>query len=368
MIIVQTRSSAVNNWELCQQQYFLTYGLGYESRVGVKAIKGTACHKVLEILALITQSGKYEYKDEIVDIKFTKEQWFAEEHLSVEKIDKLNSTRVNKSTYLYDCRIPYGQIQYGGEVVEQIIQQVYKYYTERSELKFAPVDLKDVRNYVHIVLDYKNRIFDPRKRNVFAVEQRFSLEIPGKEFTYNYDFDGTNISGQLRINGTIDFITKIDDETLEIIDYKSGLRTDFATGEVKTFKKLQDDKQLMLYYYAARRLFPQYKNIIMSIFFIRDGGAFTLNYDDATIPKVLKNLKKHFDVVRYTEYPKMLSEDQSDFRCNRVCHYYKQTSPCGTTNMCKFINNIIQEIGINETINKYKNSKFDYHNYQSPGE
>ena len=40
---------------MCEQQYFGEYVLGWRGPSGQKADKGTICHKVLEILAVINE-------------------------------------------------------------------------------------------------------------------------------------------------------------------------------------------------------------------------------------------------------------------------------------------------------------------------
>jgi hypothetical protein len=43
---------------------------------------------------------------------------------------------------------------------------------------------------------------------------------------------------------------------IEVIDWKTGRRLDWATGEEKTYEKLCSDPQLLLYNYAISKLIP----------------------------------------------------------------------------------------------------------------
>ena len=81
------------------------------------------------------------------------------------------------------------------------------------------------------------------------------------------------------MKGTIDLITKPSEDTLEIIDWKTGRRLDWATGQEKTQEKLETDPQLMIYFYAAKKLYPEIKNCIVTIFFINDGGPFSVSFN-----------------------------------------------------------------------------------------
>ena len=41
------------------------------------------------------------------------------------------------------------------------------------------------------------------------------------------------LKGQLAIKGTIDLVTKLNDDTIEVVDWKTGRRMDWTTGEVQ---------------------------------------------------------------------------------------------------------------------------------------
>ena len=106
--------------------------------------------------------------------------------------------------------------------------------------------------------------------------------------------DGTKATGQLAIKGTIDLVTQIDDGVIEVIDWKTGQRKNWATGEEKTYEKLLEDPQLLLYNYAISRLYPDYEQAIMSIFFIRDGGPFSMCFDKSDLKKRYNQIQTNF--------------------------------------------------------------------------
>jgi len=92
---------------------------------------------------------------------------------------------------------------------------------------------------MHKALLYNHGQFDPRNRNIVSVEQKFDFIIDRPWAQYEYKLpDGTIEKGTLAFKGTIDLITKINDTTLESIDWKTGKRLDWNTGEVKTWKKI----------------------------------------------------------------------------------------------------------------------------------
>lgn len=82
-------------------------------------------------------------------------------------------------------------------------------------------------------------------RDILAVEQEFRLPV-----------------GDFEVLGYIDRVDRIDDETVEIIDYKSN-RLLFTRDEVA------NDLQLSLYHMAAQQLWPWAKNIRLAFHMLR---------------------------------------------------------------------------------------------------
>lgn len=150
--------------------------------------------------------------------------------------------------------------------------------------------------------------------------------------------------------------------------HNTGQRLDWATGEVKTYGKLCTDMQLMLYYYAASRLYPMIENIYITIFFIRDGGPFTICFEPKDKKIMEERLKEHYFKVKNCTLPKMVSPDQSDFRCNRLCTFFRNKWEGSNKNQCRFIHDELHQIGMDKVIDKYKVKNFDAGFYQSPGE
>ena len=78
MIITYFRSSSYNAHNMCPQQYFIEYNLGWRGLSGQKADKGTIVHKVLEILAFIKmyqQDEKVSASEKDADINKTRKKY-----------------------------------------------------------------------------------------------------------------------------------------------------------------------------------------------------------------------------------------------------------------------------------------------------
>ena len=78
MLVSYIRSSSYNNYDYCQQQYYINYVLGYGSTSSKKAQMGTIVHKVMECLARAKkalQDGKKSFKDDVLGrIRITKDK------------------------------------------------------------------------------------------------------------------------------------------------------------------------------------------------------------------------------------------------------------------------------------------------------
>lgn len=289
MICTYLRSSSFNTYSLCPHKYYLDYVLKLDNPAGKAAAKGTIVHKVMEILALETLA-KQNQKTEFVD-----------EHLGAFSI---------------------------GINIEEIIDQAFGYYlTSNEHLDFVEKDRLDCHNWVMKALSYHNGTFDPRKRKIVAVEKEFDLEITEPWAAYNFKIHGEKISGQLAMKGTIDLVTEVDSKTIEAYDWKTGKRTKFPTSVPKELKDFEDDPQLQIYYWALSQLYPEYEHILLTIYYINDGGPFTVVFNKDVLETIAKKIKKKFTSIKNDETPqqkkgwwcKICAHSKNDFEsCNRI--------------------------------------------------
>jgi hypothetical protein len=329
---------------MCAQQYLLEYVLGMKSPSNKKADKGTIIHKVLEILAYIKlteQNNETVYVDDI--------------------LGSINIKKYNLNT---------------------IIESVYKYYsTQFKHHKWDIKDYKDCHLWVNKALESHNGSFDPRNRDILQPEQRFDIVIEKPWAKYSYQTKDGLLEGYLAIKGTIDLITKVNDNTIEIIDWKSGKRLDWATGEEKTLDKLQNDPQLKIYHYAVSQLYPNIEHVMVSINFINDGGPFTICYDKSDLLSTEEMLRKKFQIIKNTEVPKL----NKTWKCTKLCHFGKTTfedshllpiveyrdgqvtSKDQFMTKCEQIKHDIEIKGIKNVVDEYTTPGYSVGKYKAPG-
>ena len=339
MIVTYIRSSSYNNYEYCQMQYFITYVLGHRSISGKKAQLGTIVHKVMECLA----SCKKHLQD--------KER----KSMSImdDAIGKINFTPKSLYTKAFVCRL---------------LKRSYEYYSDNCVHNYTNADFKFCQKSVDDALSYNDGQFDPRNRKIVAAEPQFDIPIEQDWAKFKYKMpDGETIKGQLAIKGTIDLVTEVSDGVIEVIDWKTGRRLNWATGEEKTYEKLIEDPQLLLYNYAISKLFPEYEQAIMSIFYIRDGGPFSMCFDNEDQEKFLGMLEKRFKQIKRNNFPRPISQNRSNFKCTKLCHFYKNKWPGTNQSMCEYIDDHLKALGEDETIEKCTRDGFNIGYYEAPG-
>lgn len=330
---------------MCEQQYFLEYVLGYRSPSNKKADKGTICHKVLEILAhikLCNQNNETIYNDDLI-----------------------------------------GQIDINLYDLDKITRDVYSHYTSQfKHHEWTPTDLKDCLKWVNKAIVDHNGAFDPRTRTIVQPEQHFDIVIDKPWADYSYKTKDINLEGKLAIKGTIDLITKVNDSTLEVIDWKTGRRLDWATGQEKTLEKLYNDPQLKIYHYALSKLYPEYDHIIMSINFINDGGAFSMCFDKSDLNETENLIRKKFEQIKSCKKPRL----SKSWKCTKLCYFgknifenhpsvlpileYRDNQLCGKGNymtMCEQIKHDIELKGMDSVVDEYTTPGYTIGAYKAPG-
>lgn len=345
MIVTYIRSSSYNNYDFCQMQYFLTYNLGWRGNSGKKADMGTMAHKVMEILA-----GLKKFQQDNPRKKYL-----------VIDDDKCGNVRVHKDKLSSD------------DFVDKLTQKSIDAYGALSTHKFYRKERAEIRATVETFLTWNNGQFDPRLRNVYYPEPHFDIAIEEDWAKFEYELNGKKVSGQLAIKGTIDLVTLVNDDTIEVVDWKSGRRLNWATGKEKTYVKMKDDPQLLLYFYAMSKMFPEFKNRIMSIFFYKDVDGevdpvpYSFCFTEADETRFLEMLKKRFEEIKQNENPQVLDPTRRDFRCKYLCHFCKNSFEGESESMCITTEKELVQLGMDKVVEKRTAPGFNIGHYEAPG-
>ena len=345
MLVTYVRSSSYNNYAYCEMQYFMTYVLGHYSKSGKKADMGTMVHKVMEVLAGLKKYHQDNPRARILRV-------------DDDAIGKFKCARADLNT---------------DELVDKLIDLSIESYGKDSAHTFNSKDRKEIAKTAWCFLKHSEGQFDPRARNIHFPEPHFDIPIEEDWAKFDYEVDGKIIKGQLAIKGTIDLVTLINDDTIEVIDWKTGRRMDWATGEVKDYKKLENDPQLLLYYYAISKLYPEFPNRIMSIFFYKDKDGnpdphpFSLCFAKEDEARFLEMLKNRVTEIRNNIMPKPLDPNRNHWKCKSLCHFCKNDWPGTDEKMCIYIEKYLKKHGMEKTVADCSREGFDIGFYEAPG-
>lgn len=342
--------SSMGSWSSCQLKWYFSYILNMRDEPNKKALMGNIVHSVAEVLGLIKieiQNGKQEgvvNTEEIKDVLWDEVSFLYPSILNKEEVDLINKSRINKQTYISDCNLSIGTIRLGRDFVNSLITKSWDYYTRKyNTIDWTKSDNRDVINWTWMLLEE----LDIRKLNIIGCEVPFDLPIEHPDCLLD---DGSYI----RVKGFIDLIHQPSSEVLEILDFKTGRRQDFNSGEEKTLASLSKDLQLCLYKYIAKKLYPEYQYFIPSIQFIRDGGLLTPDIDDNSDEIITKTIHEHIQELKNATELSVLSEDRTDFRCKYLCSHSKLNTFDSNKCNCEVIKNSVRSVGIEETTKKFK--------------
>jgi len=143
-------------------------------------------------------------------------------------------------------------------------------------------------------------------------------KILGIEAAFNIDFGMKDIHGNdMRSTGFIDLVVEEDPDTCHIIDHKFGMWK-------PSFDEFSEDIQVKLYSYAARKLFPGYKEYLVTFDYARTSPlsySFTEEEDELTRQQVVKYWESIAgpQMVRRTMVQGDGKDPESSWKCKVMC-------------------------------------------------
>jgi ATP-dependent helicase/DNAse subunit B len=273
MHIVSLSPSSMDSFQGCHNKFFIEQVLKWRSGNIKAGLKGTILHEVMETLA------KHKF-----DLQ-------------------------NDNKYIVPADWAY---------VEELTRLTFeKYQQEEPHHNWKPEDKKECIKWAKIAYESK---YNPINLDIFEIEKFFEIELCEPEFCYTYkDFDGNDVQGFLKLRGVIDLVIKHDDTTLEILDWKSGQRKDFHTQKVKEIDDLYDDTQLLVYLYAVKQLY-NFPNILVTIFYLRE-GPFTLFFGNKHVTRAKEKILEKFEAIKATQK----ADRDISWKCGKLCDFNQRT-------------------------------------------
>lgn len=299
MLVTYLRSSSATTLDFCEHKYALSYVLGFKETSGFAADKGNVFHKAMECLALAKfaqQKGETEFDGEDLGI--------------ISVTDGLDPVRMLDLAFDHYVKI-----------------------TPHHGKKWDAKTRKECHSWVDKILAWSNGHFDPRNQDIIQPELKFDFTINEPWAEYSYQYGNETIAGMFALKGTVDLVSRIDDYTIEITDYKTGSRMwDWAKDKEKKYDDLKHDIQLRMYHYVVKKLFPQYHHVITTIMYVANKGPSTVDLCDDDLPETEQMIKTYFERIQRVVKPKL----HKTWKCKAFCHFGKTKQPGTDKTMCEF--------------------------------
>lgn len=294
MEIKTLSNSSVETFDSCENKYAIQYLLGIKQDDNVAAVVGSIFHCIMEILAFITKNKTNKYNDEIV-----------------------------------------GDIEVDDNMI-QLTELVFKKYQEKyPHLDLTHTHLVNCKRWVKRTLEDNGGRNDPRNLEIIDIEKWF-----------DFDFDSVNV------RGFIDLVTKDDDDTYRVLDYKTGSDWDYKLNRKKDYESLNKNFQLRLYHYiCSKQLYPNIKNIITEIFYVNTYKMYSFFWGPEELYKVEIFLNKKIDRIRAVEKPKL------NLNACKICSFDKHEYKDSGKTICEFMRDAIEEKGLEKVTQEYKIEK-----------
>ncbi len=181
----------------------------------------------------------------------------------------------------------YAKALLGKSTIEDISDMVKKNwssegYDSREHEKEAKIKAEKV------VTDYITKNIGDKKPNTIAVETPFNFNLQKKDDSY------------IRVGGRIDRIDKLENNRIEIIDYKTG-------SNMPDEKELATNKQLTLYALAAMKVHDEILNkkpdeILLSLHFVEHDKKFTTSRTLEQLQEAERDILEKLDEISTSDF------------------------------------------------------------------
>jgi len=158
----------------------------------------------------------------------------------------------------------------------------------------------------------RDKYYNPYLNNVLDVEHWFEIDIDGEEWF-------TIENKPFKVRGFIDMVNIIDKDTIEIVDWKNGKQIDLSTMEEVTLENISKKIQPRIYHLAASILYPSYKNIVITFYYINEDGPLTISLSEEDLVNTFTSLYAFFTTVKKDN---VIKRNRS-WKC-RMCQFNKE--------------------------------------------
>jgi len=272
MRISAASASRIKTYKDCEMKYFLEYHLRVpETRLGsIYTDKGSAVHEALEhwVNAILDNDkpGEIDYKKTLIDYYRKSKLWTLDDRVPHKGFPHPVEKNLEGCPYANNS----GVCIVAGEPCATVAGCPSPNFTDDLSLTEASINSS---SFPVLKLDGANKF----RAKILEAEQKFFLKV-----------------GDILVRGVIDLVIEEDEDTIEIVDYK--------TGRSMSYNKAFNDAQVRIYGKVASLLYPKYKNVIVTLWYLRHKPVsvpITSNMNDQTIQSV----KNNYNSIETNENP-----------------------------------------------------------------
>ena len=266
MRMMALSASRIKTNKQCPMKYFIEYHLGVpETKEGnIYTHKGSAVHEALELwvnaVLGLTERAEIDYNKTLL------------EYYKESKLWMLDTRRPDKGGDPYPQEKNCESCPFATKDSKCQIADIPYSIVDGCPRGNYEADLALVEGAIHnedfpVLKTDKNGNF---VKNILAAEQSFNLEVEG-----------------VPVRGVIDLVVEEDEDTIEIVDYKTGRSMSYNAASV--------DAQVRIYGKVIGLMYPQYKYVMVTLWFLKKYPvtvAITPEMDELTVKSIHKNDEK----------------------------------------------------------------------------
>lgn len=297
MLFTHATASRIKTYKQCEFRYFLEYVIQYPPMKGdnIYSGKGSAVHEALEGW---------------VNAKLGMEKTEGGPPVNENWQETLREYYESSRLWTLDSRLP----EKGGfpHPVEKTCESCpFATKDNRCEIASMAIDAVDGCPRPHFEEDVAliEKTLSRSGWNPLALNDdgSFKRKIIGTEISFDMELGG------VRVRGKIDLVVEGEEpDTIEIVDYK--------TGKSMSFDKAFNDPQVRIYAAVARILYPQYKYIDVTLWYLKKSPV-TVPLGPVDDESTVKSLQFRSRQIMENDDPRQVRPSKWGFPCDWCIGY-----------------------------------------------
>lgn len=289
MKIIRLSASSIKTYISCPFKFYMEYHLALDSGTSFAAEQGSLVHLVFEKFGEAKRDG---IENPPIESTWYDEILYAYKE---EGLWKLSSKALQREKDCNNCQhYSNGNCLIAGKPVDQF--------------DGCPKDEFEEAIWLAETVINDDSVSAPLNKKVISVEEKFEHVIP---------FNGEDIV----VVGFMDLVTELTEDAVEITDYKTG-KFQMKDAECRS------DPQLLIYHLVARSKYSKYKNVFITIHYLRSGPK-TFAFGPKDEAGTTEAIKRYWKAIKEDESPKRRCDKGGETeKWDHVCKYMCNIELC----------------------------------------